>query len=199
MDGRDVREKLLATAARVFGETGYRGATTRRIAQEAGVNEVTLFRHFGSKAELIREAVTCAEMERPFAPVPEEPEDPERELTAWARAHLRHLYEVGPLIRTCMAEMELHGDLASGATEHPRQAARHLQGYLARLKELGLADADCDPALGARVLLGVLFSDAMGRDFVPELYATPLEDAAASYVKFFLRAIGASGSTRRAG
>ncbi|MEO7475110.1 MAG: TetR family transcriptional regulator, partial [Gemmatimonadales bacterium] len=38
----NVRDQLLTAAARVYAEVGYRGATTRRIAQEAGVNEITL-------------------------------------------------------------------------------------------------------------------------------------------------------------
>ena len=41
----DVRDKILLAAVTVFAEVGFRGATTRRIAQEAGVNEITLFRH----------------------------------------------------------------------------------------------------------------------------------------------------------
>ncbi len=53
----DVREALLRAAIKVFAETGTRGATTRRIAQEADVNEVTLFRHFKSKDDLLRAAV----------------------------------------------------------------------------------------------------------------------------------------------
>ena len=35
----NLRDQLLAAAARVFAEAGYRGATTRRIASEAGVNQ----------------------------------------------------------------------------------------------------------------------------------------------------------------
>jgi AcrR family transcriptional regulator len=53
----DVREALLKAAIKVFAETGSRGATTRRIAQEANVNEVTLFRHFKSKDDLLRAAL----------------------------------------------------------------------------------------------------------------------------------------------
>ena len=56
----DVREQLLEAALKVFADAGFRGATTRRIAQEAGVNEVTLFRQFGSKEGLILEAVIRA-------------------------------------------------------------------------------------------------------------------------------------------
>ena len=51
------RTQLLEAAARIYSEAGFRGATTRRIADEAGVNEVTLFRLFGSKGALIAEAV----------------------------------------------------------------------------------------------------------------------------------------------
>ena len=39
-------------------EKGYAGATTRVIAEAAGVNEVTLFRKYGSKAELIAAAIS---------------------------------------------------------------------------------------------------------------------------------------------
>src|ERR1700692_4091007 len=48
------RERLLDAAAQTFARDGIRGATTREIAREAGVNEVTLFRHFKSKQQLLR-------------------------------------------------------------------------------------------------------------------------------------------------
>src|SRR5580692_12432496 len=48
------RERLLDAAAETFSRDGLRGATTREIARGAGVNEVTLFRHFKSKEQLLR-------------------------------------------------------------------------------------------------------------------------------------------------
>ena len=49
---------LLLDAARVrFARQDYRSTTTREIAQAAGVTEHLLFRHFGSKAALFREAL----------------------------------------------------------------------------------------------------------------------------------------------
>jgi AcrR family transcriptional regulator len=48
------RERLLDAAAHTFSRDGLRGATTREIARKAGVNEVTLFRHFKSKEQLLR-------------------------------------------------------------------------------------------------------------------------------------------------
>lgn len=43
------RSRLLKAALEVFAEAGIAGATTKAIARMAGVNEVTLFRHFHSK------------------------------------------------------------------------------------------------------------------------------------------------------
>ncbi|MBN1978664.1 MAG: TetR/AcrR family transcriptional regulator [Anaerolineae bacterium] len=48
----ETKQRIIQGAAQVFAQEGYEGATTRAIAQAAGVNEVTLFRHFGSKKNL---------------------------------------------------------------------------------------------------------------------------------------------------
>lgn len=52
--------QLLLTAARdIFAQRGYKGTSTRDIAERAGVTEVMIFRHFGSKANLFQEAVVA--------------------------------------------------------------------------------------------------------------------------------------------
>src|SRR5258708_7602478 len=51
------RELILAAAHNVFSEHGYARATTREIAERAGVAEPLLFRSFGSKANLFNEVV----------------------------------------------------------------------------------------------------------------------------------------------
>lgn len=51
------RELILAAAHDVFSEHGYARATTREIAERAGVAEPLLFRSFGSKAALFNEVV----------------------------------------------------------------------------------------------------------------------------------------------
>ncbi|MEN9219559.1 MAG: helix-turn-helix domain-containing protein [Thermostichales cyanobacterium GMQP_bins_62] len=47
------RQRILATAKELFGRQGITQTTTRQIAEAAGVHEVTLFRHFGSKQGLL--------------------------------------------------------------------------------------------------------------------------------------------------
>ncbi|MDT5058127.1 MAG: hypothetical protein QOF66_6493 [Mycobacterium sp.] len=51
------RELILAAAHDLFSEHGYARATTREIAERAGVAEALLFRNFGSKAALFNEVV----------------------------------------------------------------------------------------------------------------------------------------------
>ncbi len=49
----DTEERLLQAAKELWRESGMAGVTTRGVALRAGVNEVTLFRHFGSKDALL--------------------------------------------------------------------------------------------------------------------------------------------------
>ena len=51
------RQLLLDAARDLFAERGFKGTSTRDIADRAGVSEVMIFRHFGSKANLFQEAV----------------------------------------------------------------------------------------------------------------------------------------------
>lgn len=48
---------MFDAALSVLAQRGYAGATTRRIAEAAGINEVTLFRRFGDKRQLILAAI----------------------------------------------------------------------------------------------------------------------------------------------
>jgi AcrR family transcriptional regulator len=53
----DTEQRILDAALRIFASEGYTGATTRRIAEEANVAEVTLFRKFKSKENLLKEVL----------------------------------------------------------------------------------------------------------------------------------------------
>ncbi len=47
-------DKILEAAMVIFARNGYNGATTKKIAEEAGVNEITIFRKFKSKENLLK-------------------------------------------------------------------------------------------------------------------------------------------------
>ena len=50
----DTSKKIMKVALKLFSEQGYYPTTTKQIAEEAGVNELTIFRHFGSKSNLFQ-------------------------------------------------------------------------------------------------------------------------------------------------
>lgn len=52
MAGEERRLQILAVAVSLFSNRGFRGTTTREIAQAAGVSEAMVFRHFATKEEL---------------------------------------------------------------------------------------------------------------------------------------------------
>ena len=52
MAGEERRSQLLTIAVTLFSERGFRGTTTKEIAQAAGVSEAMVFRHFATKEEL---------------------------------------------------------------------------------------------------------------------------------------------------
>ncbi len=56
--GTSTKEKILKTAIKLFSQKGYLGATTKEIAKEAGIAEVTLFRYFPSKENLFEETLS---------------------------------------------------------------------------------------------------------------------------------------------
>jgi len=53
----ETRRRLIETAIAVFGELGFEGASTRLLAERAGVNLPAIQYHFGSKEGLYRAAV----------------------------------------------------------------------------------------------------------------------------------------------
>lgn len=195
----DVREALLRAAIKVFAETGTRGATTRRIAQEAQVNEVTLFRHFKSKDDLLKAALQLFATQASSRSLPADPIHPRVELLEWCRAHHRELYKVRALIRRSMAEFAEHPDNCTRGMQASVRIANDLADYLRRLKELGLASGTWDARAASAMLMGAVFTDAMGRDTMPERYPYSMRDAIEHYVDLLLSAIGVRAETPASG
>jgi len=55
---KETEKKILLAATKLFSESGYSGVSTRKIAEQAGVNEITIFRYFKSKSNLLQAVIT---------------------------------------------------------------------------------------------------------------------------------------------
>src|SRR5262249_46435490 len=194
----DIRDRILDEAKRVYAQHGFRGATTRLIAIEAGVNEVTLFRTFGSKAALFEALMQDHVAQSPIPELPDNPVDPEQEMTEWVTAVLTHMRENRALIRTSFGEIEERPEAAVSMCEGPNCAGMILTDYVLRLQSLGIAAADGDIPTAVAMLMSSMFGDAISRDVMPNAFPQPLEDAPARYVRVFLRALGVASARVRA-
>jgi AcrR family transcriptional regulator len=187
----EIRDRILQAAARVYAQHGFRGATTRLIAIEAGVNEVTLFRTFGSKATLFEAMMQCHCSSQPLPELPDTPVDPQIELTSWCAALLTQMRQSRSMIRKSFGELEERPDAASSVCEGPNYAGILLSTYVARLQHVGFAAADADVDTAVAMFMSTMFGDTIARDVMPNAFPQPAEEAPAMYVRTFLRAIGA--------
>lgn len=162
------RQRLLEAAARVYGRDGLAGATTRAIAIEAGVNEVTLFRHFQSKDGLLAAVVGEAFGAQPAGaavPVPPVTGNLRADLLQLARSYERLLIENMPLIRAMVGEIQHHG------RDHEKQVFKGVfrplkEALVTRLEDAraaGKLRSDLSADLLADLFGGMLFSGVMRR------------------------------------
>lgn len=154
------KERILAAAFEQFAEKGFDGATTRCIAERAGVNEVTLFRTFGSKKALFRQVADGMLILKNI----EEDADfrvegpAEDVLVHNASLALEILKENRHLFMILVGELWKHPELEDGmASKVLDQAVHFLAGqmrYLMDEKRLRRVD----PYLAARLWMGVVQS-----------------------------------------
>ncbi len=191
----DHRHRILHAAARVYAQHGWRGATTRRIAEEAGVNEVTIFRQFGSKDALLEIAMReCARLEQE-ATLPHEPAHPERELYQWVHAHHTSLSNMRDIVRQMMSEAAERPETAVCAAEGPSGAFAQLRQYVVQLRRHGWISEPEETRPGdvrgaVTMLMGAIFADAMNREIMTVMFPQSVEDSLHAYVRIFLRGIG---------
>lgn len=193
----DTRDQILAAATAVFAQHGFRGSTTRRIADKAGVNEVTIFRYFGSKDALLEEAVRLDSRVPLGGLLPEVPVDPETELTSWAESVREHLHSKRQLIRKCMGELEERPGMMSCAKQAPVRSTNALCKYFEGLRKHGFTKEEGDPMVAATMLMGTIFHDAMGREMMPEAMPKPVGKAIPQYVRLLLNGLGVKRKSQK--
>ena len=181
----DARARLLEAAARLYARGGESGATTRLISEEAGVNEVTLFRLFGSKTALLDEAVRRQAAELEPTALPEVPSDPAKELTAWCAAELARLGTASNMFRMCFAEASGKPDRLRDTSGAITAAVESLRTYVERLPAHGWKISEEHREAAHSMLLAALISDSLGREGLPGVHP-PESRAPEMYARAFL-------------
>lgn len=188
------RQRILAAALRIYGEHGFSGSTTRRIATEARVNEVTIFRQFGSKAALMAEAVLTPPAVAPLPMLPESPGNPVTELHTWALQLLDWLRETRTVIRRSFAETTDHPEVAGRLHSHVEAWNTTLREYINRLEEQGAISRSADTDIASSMLISSLLTDGLGRIELPNVFTVSPEESTLRYVNAFLRLANYEGA-----
>jgi AcrR family transcriptional regulator len=175
--GAATRGRLLQAARDVVAEVGYPHATTRAIAEAAGVAEGTIYRHFPDKATLFLAAVVDANApvlvglsglpaRAGHGSVIENLADALGQL-AQLRAHMLPL-ELAMLTDPELAAQRQRALAAHAGTAGAATGPAALPGppqllaqYLAAEQALGRIRADLDPVLTAVTILAALFGLAL--------------------------------------
>lgn len=189
------REQILAAAAKLYAEHGFRGTTTRAIAEAAGVNEVTLFRIFGSKETLIVEAMRAHSVPVHVGTLPEVPADPLAELTAWATQTRKVLVSMRSMICQAMSDADQNPEMQKCTGRGADAAVDSLRRYLDRVRDAGYITEDAETHAAGSMLLGALYHDAMSREFMPHLFI-PAATAPAIYARLCLQSLGYNAAAR---
>ena len=196
------RERLLRAAIEVFSTNGFMGASTREIARAAAVNEVTLFRHFQSKEQLlgaVAEYITALKLEA-LSNQDEWTQDLQLDLLHYAQLHDQMLEENEALIRMFIGEAQRHPDEALQVFQQAFLPLREkLIDYLRNGIERGTVRPEVDLPLVVDQFTGMLLAGMVRRHVTPLSRGYSRDRYVAGCVETFVRGIGspvASSSCR---
>jgi AcrR family transcriptional regulator len=165
------RQDILAAAHDLFLERGYTGTTLAAIAQAAGVVVETIYRAYGSKAELFKAVIRAAVAggaNRATVPVEQRPAiaaviaetDPHRQLGLYAATQPGIHARAGPLQRVLIGAAATDPDLTQLWTQIEDERRNGLARFAGLLADRGVLRADLSVE-DARDLLWTLNSLAV--------------------------------------
>ena len=96
-------ECVYQAVMQVVLERGYVGATTKQMAEAAGVSEVTLFRKYENKPELVRQAITWLMEKIDFTAITRYTGNVEADLMRMVQAYQDTAVQYGPFFTVILS------------------------------------------------------------------------------------------------
>jgi AcrR family transcriptional regulator len=185
------KERILEAAAVTFSREGIQGATTRQIAREAGVNEVTLFRHFKSKEQLLG-AVLERGLASEIALMNEHSswkENLRESMEKYARHYYSHLQKKQGFARAFIAEGQvLPESMQTMIANVIRPVRERLIGILADAQQAGVLRPDVNVECALDAFKNTLYAGMLRQGtYLPRSYST--EAYIGTVVDIFVRGI----------
>jgi AcrR family transcriptional regulator len=136
---KNTSERIIEAFIELFRDFGYKGATTRAVAERAGVNEVTIFRHFGNKKGIMDAALESVSYSPFLEKIINEDMvwDLEKDLWKIADSYHRYMVKINDLVLIGFREAQLFPELNDTIVQIPKQLKANLVSYLTEMYNRG--------------------------------------------------------------
>lgn len=185
----DTRQRILIAAAEIFAQKGYTRATTKAIAEAAGVNEVTIFRHFGSKRNLLSEMINQHSALPDLSAFIESQltGDFQQDLTRLGTIFFKAITERKEALRLMLCEAKELPELREVVVQIPDQLRKVITHYFEQKIEQGQL-RKMNSELMAQAFLGMFFSYGIAREMLESQITphVPQETLIAQFVDIFV-------------
>ncbi len=170
----ETRARILKAAQKLFARRGYDGTTTKDLAQEAGVAEGTLFRHFENKKAILVEVATQGWVEILTDLLTELSEMGSYKAIAQVmRRRMLNLHQNADLLRVCFIEAQFHADLqAQIQTEVIVKMTDVAEAFFQTAMDQGIYRRT-NPRIVAQVFLGMFAVSGFSRDTIMPEASSP--------------------------
>jgi AcrR family transcriptional regulator len=157
---QSARQRLVDAAFQLFSSQGVGATTTRQVADLAGVNEVTLFRQFGSKHGLLAAVMTEAEVltQPPADPVVAAETPVDQALRDFLAQCLEALDPLSELVRSVIGEA---GQFSAAHSQAMGQGLQTIRDYMAEYLET-LLGTGSPPGLPPEEVAGLVMALLLG-------------------------------------
>ncbi|MEM8642300.1 MAG: TetR family transcriptional regulator [Cyanobacteria bacterium P01_G01_bin.54] len=151
------RGRLIQAALELFTNQGFTATTTRQIADQAQVNEATLFRNFGSKHDLLLAVIEASGMVQEIAELPTGPQSPSlaTAIRHYVQARLEHLQPRAELLRALIGEV---GQYAPEQRQALGDRLHRMTQDLARYLDARIAPTSTNQGLPPETLASLIHS-----------------------------------------
>ena len=204
------RRQIVTVAMRLFSERGFRGTTTKEIAQAAGVSEAIIFRHFATKDELYAAIIdhkACvggmADFNRPVIEAVQcavddavKRKDDRAVFEGIARAMMEHHREDPDFLRLLLfSALEGHELSQMFWDRNVRSMYEFLSKYICERQKDGVF-RQVDPHVVVRAFTGMLIHHSLNNtlwDRPRSILDISDTDAAREFTEILLHGIGSEG------
>jgi AcrR family transcriptional regulator len=172
----ETKARIMKSAMRLFAKRGFDGTTTKDLAEDAGVAEGTLFRHFTNKKAILIEVATAGWIELLTDLLTEFSEMGSYKAVAQVmRNRMLHMRQNVDLLKVCFIEVQFHEDLRERIqAEVIEKMTDVAEAFFQTAMDQGIYRQQ-DPRLVARVFLGMFTIASFSQNTIADPDASPEE------------------------